>query len=186
MEEKKKSRAEIVKENSRGLRGTIATELGKDSRHFTSENVQLLKFHGAYQQDDRDVRGRLRAEGKDRKYSFMIRTKNPGGGELSPEQWEILNRVSEQYANTLLTLADGNIVAGRIAQETGDKVVVMTNPFDAAATATVKKSEIKSRELSKISIMPPGLLSTCTDAEILDLIAFLESMGDPKHPDFSK
>ena len=94
--------------------------------------------------------------------------------------------VSEQYMNTVLTMADGNIVAGRIAQETGDKVVVMTNPFDAAATATVKKSEIKSRELSKISIMPPGLLSTCTENEILDLIAFLESMGDPKHPDFSK
>ena len=94
--------------------------------------------------------------------------------------------VSEQYANTLLTLADGNVVAGRIAQETGDKVVVMTNPFDAAATATVKKSDIKSRELSKVSIMPPGLLSTCTEAEVLDLIAFLESMGDPKHPNFSK
>ena len=62
----------------------------------------------------------------------------------------------------------------------------MSNPFDAAATATVKKSEIKSRELSKISVMPPGLLSTCTENEILDLLAFLECMGDPKHPDFSR
>ena len=104
MEEKKKSRAEIVKEHSRGLRGTIATELGNDSRHFTSDNMQLLKFHGTYQQDDRDLRARLRGEGKDRKYSFMIRTKNPGGGELSPEQWEILNRVSEQYANGTLRI----------------------------------------------------------------------------------
>ena len=83
-------------------------------------------------------------------------------------------------------MADGTVVAGRISQETGDKVVVMTNPFDAAATTTVNKSKIKSRELSKISIMPPGLLSTCTEADILDLLAFLESMGDPKHPNFSK
>ncbi|MEK7404615.1 MAG: NADPH-dependent assimilatory sulfite reductase hemoprotein subunit [Acidobacteriota bacterium] len=104
MEEKKKSRAEIVKENSQGLRGAIATELGEGSRHFTSENAQLLKFHGIYQQDDRDLRAHLRAEGKDRKYFFMIRTKNPGGGELSPEQWEILNRVSGQYANGTLRI----------------------------------------------------------------------------------
>jgi putative heme-binding domain-containing protein len=94
--------------------------------------------------------------------------------------------VSEQYMSTVFTMADGGIVAGRIAQETGDKVVVMTNPFDAATTTTVSKSKIKSRELSKISMMPPGLLSTCTEAEILDLLAFLESMGDPKHPDFKK
>lgn len=104
MEEKKKSRAEIVKENSQGLRGTIAAELGEDARHFASENVQLLKFHGIYQQDDRDLRAGLRAEGKDRKYFFMIRTKNPGGGELSPEQWEILNRVSQQHANGTLRI----------------------------------------------------------------------------------
>ena len=94
--------------------------------------------------------------------------------------------VSEQYMNTIFTMADGTVVAGRISQETGDKVVVMTNPFDAAATTMVNKSKIKSRELSKISIMPPGLLSTCTEAEILDLLAYLESMGDPKHPNFSK
>ena len=94
--------------------------------------------------------------------------------------------VSEQYMNSVFTMADGSVVAGRIAQETGDKVVVMTNPFDANITTSVNKSEIKSRELSKISIMPPGLLGTCTENEILDLLAFLESMGDPKHPDFSK
>jgi putative heme-binding domain-containing protein len=94
--------------------------------------------------------------------------------------------VSEQYMNTVFTMADGTVIAGRIAQETGDKIVVMTNPFDAAATATLSKSQIKSRELSKISIMPPGLLGTCTQAEILDLLAYLESMGDPKHPNFSK
>ncbi len=94
--------------------------------------------------------------------------------------------VSEQYMNTMFTLNDGKLVAGRIAQESPDKVVVMTNPFDAATTATVNKSEVKSRELSKVSAMPPGLLNTCTEDEILDLVAFLESMGDPKHPNFAK
>ncbi len=94
--------------------------------------------------------------------------------------------LSEQYMNTSFTLIDGNVVAGRIAQETGDKVVVMTNPFDTTTTTTVSKAAIKSRALSKLSIMPEGLLNTCTAEEILDLLAFIESMGDPKHPNFGK
>jgi putative heme-binding domain-containing protein len=94
--------------------------------------------------------------------------------------------VSEQYMNAVFTQKDGNIVVGRIKQETDDEVVVLINPFDATTTATVKKSGIKTRELSKVSIMPPGLLSTFTEDEILDLLAFLESMNDPKHPDFNK
>ena len=94
--------------------------------------------------------------------------------------------VSEQYMNTAFTMKDGGFLAGRIKQENDAEVVVLTNPFDATTTATVNKSEIKSRELSKISIMPPGLLNTFSDGEILDLIAFLESMNDPQHPNFNQ
>ena len=94
--------------------------------------------------------------------------------------------VSEQYMSTAFTLKDGNVVAGRISQETGDKVVVMTNPFDTAVTTAISKSEIKARELSKISLMPTGLLDTFTESDILDLLAFVESMGDPKHSSFSR
>jgi hypothetical protein len=63
---------------------------------------------------------------------------------------------------------------------------VITNPFDPSATKTISKTDIKSRELSKVSLMPPGLLSTLKEEEILDLIAYLECMGNEKHPDFSK
>ncbi|MEI7908395.1 MAG: heme-binding protein [Verrucomicrobiota bacterium] len=93
--------------------------------------------------------------------------------------------VSEQYMNAFITLTDGSVVVGRIAQETADKVEVQPNPFDKA-TIPVNKAKIKSRELSKLSLMPEGLLNTYTPEEILDLLAFLESMGDPKHPDFTK
>ncbi len=93
--------------------------------------------------------------------------------------------VSEQYMNTILTMTDGKVIVGRITQETADKVTLIPNPFDPA-TMSVSKSDIKSRELSKVSPMPPGLLSTFTQEEILDLLAFLESMGDAKHPDFAK
>ena len=93
--------------------------------------------------------------------------------------------VSEQYMNAFLKMADGSVVVGRISEETPDKVMVQPNPFDKA-TLAIAKSQIKSRELSKISLMPEGLLNTYTQEEILDLLAYLESMGDPKHPDFKK
>jgi putative heme-binding domain-containing protein len=93
--------------------------------------------------------------------------------------------VSEQYMNTILKLKDGNVVAGRITEETAEQVAVAPNPFAPDATK-VKKSDIKDRELMKFSIMPAGLLNTFTPDEVADLIAYMESMGDPKHPNFSK
>lgn len=94
--------------------------------------------------------------------------------------------LSEQYQMTVFTMKDDSITAGRISQENDDTVVVMTNPFDPTATKTISKPEIKSRELSKVSLMPPGLLNTLKQDEILDLLAYLESMGDEKHPNFRK
>ena len=104
MFEEKKSKVEIAKENSNGLRGTIREELGSNSDHCSTENTHILKFHGIYQQDDRDLRQELKKEGKDKKYIFMIRTKNPGGGELSPEQWEVLNKITDLYGNGTLRI----------------------------------------------------------------------------------
>ncbi|HEX3034142.1 MAG TPA: NADPH-dependent assimilatory sulfite reductase hemoprotein subunit [Thermodesulfobacteriota bacterium] len=104
MPEEKKSKVEIIKENSNGLRGTIREELERDSDHFSHEDYQVMKFHGIYQQDDRDVRQQRKKEGKDRKYIFMVRTKNPGGGELSPEQWEVLNKASDLHADGTLRI----------------------------------------------------------------------------------
>jgi len=80
VEETKKAKLETVKENSRFLRGTIAEELARDTPNVSSDNAGLLKFHGTYQQDDRDAR-KQRAAGAGkvgRSYSFMVRTKVPG------------------------------------------------------------------------------------------------------------
>jgi sulfite reductase beta subunit-like hemoprotein len=99
----KKSRVEDIKENSNGLRGSIAEELRKETDHFSHEDHQILKFHGIYQQDDRDLRQELKKEGRDKKYIFMIRTKHPGG-ELSAAQWQVLNRISDQCADGTLRI----------------------------------------------------------------------------------
>jgi putative heme-binding domain-containing protein len=93
--------------------------------------------------------------------------------------------VSEQYMNSVFQLDDGKVVVGRIVNETADKVVVRPKPLEPV-TVTIKKTAIESRSLSKISPMPEGLLNTFNKEEILDLLAYLESLGDPNHPDFKK
>ena len=75
--------------------------------------------------------------------------------------------VSEQYMNTAVGMEDGRVFIGRIVNETADKVVIRPNPLETE-TVTVAKSQIKWRELSKISPMPEGLLNTFTKDEILE------------------
>ncbi|MCH8030126.1 MAG: NADPH-dependent assimilatory sulfite reductase hemoprotein subunit [Candidatus Dadabacteria bacterium] len=104
MSNTKKTSNEIIKETSEGLRGTISQELGRRTDHFSKEDAQLLKFHGIYEQDDRDLRQQLKKEGKGKKYIFMIRTKIPGGGELTSGQWEALTKVADSYADGTLRI----------------------------------------------------------------------------------
>ena len=61
------------------LRGDIAAELRQDTTKFNDQNKQLLKFHGTYQQEDRDARKTRRDEGLGKHYMFMVRCKIPGG-----------------------------------------------------------------------------------------------------------
>ena len=93
--------------------------------------------------------------------------------------------LSEQYMNTIIETSGGRMIVGRITEENPDKLVIRPNPLEPE-TIAVKKSEIESRELSKVSPMPAGLLNTFTEDEILDLLAYLESLGDAKHPNFTK
>jgi len=73
------SKVERIKAASAGLRGTIAQELAAPTERFVEDDVQLLKFHGIYQQEDRDVRKAVRGTDGQKAYQFMVRTKNPGG-----------------------------------------------------------------------------------------------------------
>ncbi len=72
---------EHIKQQSGQLRGTIAEELSNSSDCFAEETAQLIKHHGMYQQDDRDLRSAKDASGNrlGKAYSLMIRVKVPGG-----------------------------------------------------------------------------------------------------------
>src|ERR671930_394893 len=74
-----RSAVEAIKENSRQLRGTISLELLRESDHFSDQDKQLLKFHGSYQQEDRDARKNRKKEGVGKHYMFMVRCRIPGG-----------------------------------------------------------------------------------------------------------
>lgn len=81
----KKSKVEHIKEESDGLRGSIVEELASNSDHVSDATTKLLKFHGTYQQDNRDSRKERRRQGLDKEYMFMVRNRIPGG-KLTAEQ----------------------------------------------------------------------------------------------------
>jgi sulfite reductase (ferredoxin) len=93
----KVSKVEKIKERSNYLREPLATELLTDSTHFTDDAVQILKFHGSYQQDNRDNR----VKGQEKDYQFMLRTRNPGGF-IPPQLYIALDNLANEYGNQTL------------------------------------------------------------------------------------
>lgn len=89
---------EALKTESQGLRGAIPNELAQNADHFSEESATLLKFHGIYQQDDRDARKASRETGSSKDFSFMVRTKNPGGF-LPGEFYLGIDELSTRYGN---------------------------------------------------------------------------------------
>jgi sulfite reductase (ferredoxin) len=100
-ETKTESGVEAVKRASNYLRGDLASDLSNELPNVTNDSEQLLKFHGIYAQDQRDVRRARALAGETLDYIFMIRVVVPGG-RLSPEQWLGLDEISS-------TIADGSI-----------------------------------------------------------------------------
>jgi sulfite reductase (ferredoxin) len=94
---RKPSKVEAIKERSNCLREPVATEILQDTTHFSEDAVQILKFHGSYQQDNRDHR----VKGQEKDYQFMLRTKNPGGF-VPPQLYLTLDKLADEYGNHTL------------------------------------------------------------------------------------
>jgi sulfite reductase (ferredoxin) len=97
----KLSPVEGIKAASQQLRGSIAEELGAEADHFSEPNKQLLKFHGSYQQEDRDARKNRKKEGIGKHYLFMVRCKIPGG-RLTAQQYLAVDDLAGAYGNGTL------------------------------------------------------------------------------------
>lgn len=100
----KRSKNESIKEKSHLLRGTLAEGLTKvETGDIAEDDHQLIKFHGSYIQDDRDVRGERGKKKLEKAFSFMIRLRIPGG-LVTAKQWLQLDKIADDYANHSLRL----------------------------------------------------------------------------------
>ncbi|MDG2323464.1 MAG: c-type cytochrome [Akkermansiaceae bacterium] len=112
-------------------------------------------------------------------------------GKFSPHDFleqiiEPNKEISDQYGSMTFKMKDDSIIVGRIANLKGDDYRIITNLFAPGEMTIIDSKKVKSVEPSKISMMPPGLLNTLSDEDILDLTAYVLSAGDPKHHMFAK
>jgi putative heme-binding domain-containing protein len=91
--------------------------------------------------------------------------------------------VSDQYLGSVIRTLDGEVITGRVVEETDKEIRVRTDPF-ARQLVTIAKANIEARQQSRVSEMPQGLINTLTKEEILDLIAYMRSAGNPQDKAF--
>lgn len=95
---------ERMKIDSNYLRGSIAQDLVDDSTGTVSEiSEKLLKFHGIYLQEDRDLRDERMKQGLEKAYSFMVRVRTPGG-IVTPKQWLAIENLSSKFGDKTIKL----------------------------------------------------------------------------------
>lgn len=102
--EKQLTEVEHIKARSRHLRGTIEEGL-KDrvTGALSPDDTQLTKFHGFYQQDDRDLRAERKQQRLEPLYSFMLRARVPGG-VITSKQWQAIDQISRELTSGSLRL----------------------------------------------------------------------------------
>jgi putative heme-binding domain-containing protein len=94
--------------------------------------------------------------------------------------------ISDQYGSTVFTLENGNTVVGRIANMKEHNMMVCTNMMDPNNFTNVDARKVVKTEESKVSMMPAGLLYMLKEDDILDLLAYLLSKGNPDDALFAK
>ena len=94
--------------------------------------------------------------------------------------------ISDQYDSHEITKKDGSVLIGRIVVEENEKVFMMTNPFAPNDHMAISESDIAKKGTRKVSMMPPGLINSLNQDELLDLIAYLVSGGNKDDKAFQK
>jgi putative heme-binding domain-containing protein len=91
--------------------------------------------------------------------------------------------ISDQYQATEIITQKKKVFVGTVQSEDANEVVLRSSPL-STETEKVLKKDIATRRPSKLSVMPEGLLDVLTETEVLDLVAYVRSGGDPKDPAF--
>jgi len=101
-DKKPPSKVEAIKLASRYLKTILAEEMENGQSHINEDAATVLKFHGSYQQDDRDTRTLLKKEGKEKAYQFMVRVRTPGGKLATAAQYLTCAILAEEVGNGTL------------------------------------------------------------------------------------
>ena len=125
----------------------------------------------------------------------------PEGGNVGPDLSAVASRfqrrdileatlepskaISEQYAAYVITTKKGDTLLAQIAAEDAHHLKLITDPLKGTKL-DLPKTELAAKELSPVSLMPPGLLNVLTKDEVLDLLAYIESGGNEKAAMFAK
>ncbi|MFO0822447.1 MAG: c-type cytochrome [Gemmataceae bacterium] len=94
--------------------------------------------------------------------------------------------VSDQYKASVVRTIEGKTYVGKIVNDVGGKYTIVTDPEDSTKIVEVKKDEVESVKPSNVSLMPEKLLNSLNENEVLDMIAYMFSRGDPGHAMFKK
>ena len=160
-EPKAPSAVEGIKDTSNYLRGSLAEELAADTDHFTEQSKQLIKFHGTYQQEDRDARKNRAKAGVGKVYMMMLRLRMPAG-QLTAEQYLAMDEISQKYANGTLRFTTRQ----------------------AIQLHGVLKSNLKST-ISEINTILLSTISACGDVN-RNVMACPAPLGDEPHREMQR
>ncbi len=98
------SDVERIKDESNYLRGSLTEALQEPlSAGINDDDNRLMKFHGSYLQDDRDLRNERRKQKLEPAFQFMVRVRLPGG-VATPKQWLAMDQIAQTYGNNTLRL----------------------------------------------------------------------------------
>jgi putative heme-binding domain-containing protein len=93
--------------------------------------------------------------------------------------------ISDQYGSEEVLLKDGSTLVGRTYVD-GSKIVVTADPRNPDESTTVALGDVKARKPYPVSLMPAGMINGLNQDELLNLVAYLQSGGNPKHAAFAK
>ena len=148
--EPKLSPVEGIKDRSRYLRGTLAEEVASPADHLSEEAKNILKFHGSYQQEDRDARKNRAKAGVGKAYMFMIRLKLPGG-RLTADQYLAMDDICQRHGNGTLrfttrqSIQFHGVLKAHLRQTFADINSVMVS---TVCLVNMSPSDTRKREIS--------------------------------------
>ena len=146
---------ERIKTASQGLRGTLTHGLTQTHTGAIAEDdQQLVKFHGMYLQDDRDLRPERTSKKLDKAYTFMLRLRIPGG-VISPAQWLKLDAIARDYAGDAIRLTTRQTVQYHGVIKHNLKATMRA--IDAAALDTL--GGVRGREQERARLHQPACLA---------------------------